>query len=294
MAFDIQRVKKSTRKVAKFLKKNDKRPSSGAVHNLRTSSRSLEAAFITLSLDSKRKIKRLLREMGDVRKRAGKVRDMDVLTADALTIKRDGEQDCLVQLIEYLGAERAKHVKKLRGVIKNGNPQLRRNLQRNARRLEGVLQQAEGNQTHSDAIPETMARVIQLSWDLQSPSHLNRRNLHPYRLKVKELRNVLRLSDQADELLLVEKLGEVKDAIGEWHDWQELSSIAAQLLDHGVSCKLMTRLKRISDSKFERALSLTNRVRNQYFRARHGKHPARRLKTASTSVIKATSAFAAH
>src|SRR2546430_8135357 len=106
MSFDIERIHKATRRVEKFLQKNPKRPSSDAIHNLRTSARSLETAFRTLGLDSKRKVKRLLRGLGDIRKRAGKVRDMDVLSADALTVKPDGEQDCLVQLLEYLGAER--------------------------------------------------------------------------------------------------------------------------------------------------------------------------------------------
>src|SRR5262245_63511660 len=106
MSFDIERIQKSTRRVRKFLQKNSKRPSSDAIHNLRTSTRSLETTFTTLGFDSKRKVKRLMRDLGDVRKRAGKVRDMDVLTADALMVKQDGEKDCLVQLLEYLGAER--------------------------------------------------------------------------------------------------------------------------------------------------------------------------------------------
>src|SRR5262245_10676029 len=117
MSFDIDRIQKSTRKVSKFVKKNSKRPSSDAIHNLRTSTRSLETTFVTLRLNSKGKVKRLLRDLGDVRKRAGKVRDMDVLTADALSVKEDGEQDCLVQLLEHLGAERNKYAKKLRLLI---------------------------------------------------------------------------------------------------------------------------------------------------------------------------------
>src|SRR6185369_1892035 len=100
MSFDISRIHKSSRRVLKFLRKNSKRPSSNAVHNLRTSIRNLEATFSTVGLDSKRGVRRLLRELRDVRKGAGKVRDMDVLTGNALTLKQDGEQDCLVQLLE--------------------------------------------------------------------------------------------------------------------------------------------------------------------------------------------------
>src|SRR5438874_2703059 len=59
-----------------------------------------------------------------------------------------------------------------------------------------------------------MTRTIQLSLELKSPTRLNRSNLHPYRLKVKELRNLLQLSDQAGDPKFLEKLGEVKDTSG--------------------------------------------------------------------------------
>ena len=122
MSFDIARIHKSARRVTRFLRRNSKRPSSEAVHDLRTSVRSLETTFTTLRLDSKKSTKRLLRDLGDVRKRAGKVRDMDVLTAHVLTIKQRGEQDCLVRLLEYLGAERRKYAKKLRAEIERNQP----------------------------------------------------------------------------------------------------------------------------------------------------------------------------
>src|SRR5262245_27630006 len=138
MSFDIEKVHKQTRRFTKFLQKNSTRPGSDAIHDLRTSTRSLETIFTTLGLDSKAGVKRVLRELGDVRKRAGKVRDMDVLTADALTIQQVGEQDCLVQLVEHLGARRNKSVKKLHRVIEAASPRLRRKVKRNAKRAEKI------------------------------------------------------------------------------------------------------------------------------------------------------------
>src|SRR5688572_9949968 len=132
MPFDIARIHKSERRVMKFLRRNSRRPSSEAVHDLRTSARSLETTFSTLGLDGKKSVKRLLRSLGDVRRRAGKVRDMDVLTAHALAIKERREQDCHVQLLEYLGAERRKYARKLRAEIDRTDPRLRRDLKQNA------------------------------------------------------------------------------------------------------------------------------------------------------------------
>lgn len=267
MSFDIERIHKPSRKVAKFLRKNSKRPSSDAVHELRTSIRSLETTFITLRLDSRKRAKRLIRHLRAVRKAAGNVRDMDVLTAGVLTVERDGEQDCLVQLIEHLGAERSKFVKKLHHVIETNKPQLRQDLKQYSKHVEKRLQEVKTNPADADAVPLTRTRTIQLSWELKSPLRLNRSNLHDYRLKVKELRDVLQLSDQPGDPGFLEKLGEVKDAIGEWHDWEELVGIARKLLDHGPSCKLIKNLKEIRDSKYERALSLSGQLRNHYLKA---------------------------
>jgi CHAD domain-containing protein len=295
MSFDLERIRKSTRRVAKFLRKNSRSPNSDAVHNLRTSTRSLETSFSTLGFDSKRMVRRLLRDLGDVRKRAGKVRDMDVLTSNALTVQEDGEQDCLVQLLEYLGAGRNKHVKRLRRTIKAAGGQLRRNLKRSSKRLEEFLERAEDEgPMDTDAVPTTMARTITLSAALNIPSRLNRKTLHPYRLKVKELRNVLQLSEQTGDKEFLEKLGEVKDAIGEWHDWEELIAIAKRLLDHGPACKLIKDLHENSNSKYERALFITERFRTKYLESGRHKRRTRSDKIApfSVPVFRATSAIA--
>ena len=37
------------------------------------------------------------------------------------------------------------------------------------------------------------------------------------------------------------ELGEVKDAIGEWHDWEELAGIATQVIQH-KRCELLVRI----------------------------------------------------
>lgn len=277
----------------RFLRRNSRRPSSEAVHDFRTGVRSLETTFSTLGLDRKKSVKRVLRDLGDVRRRAGKVRDMDVLTAHALAIKELGEQDCHVQLLEYLGAERRKYAGKLRAEIERTDSRLRRDLKQNLSRVDKVLQEAEDHPSDSNAMPATMARAIKLSAELNSPPRLSRSNLHSYRLKVKELRDVLQLSDKTADEDFLKELGEVKDAIGEWHDWEALTSIAARLLDHGPSCKLMRHLRKTSKSRYEHALALANHLRTNYLKPRRLKHTGHgRKSTLSVPVLEATSAIA--
>src|SRR5262249_46185352 len=151
------------RRVKKFLRKRPKKPGVNAIHNLRTSTRSLETTFATLGITTNAKVRRLLRDLRDVRKRAGRVRDMDVLTADVLTLTQEAKQECYVQLVEYLGAERIKYAKKLRNTVISAGPQVRRNLKRNCKRLTKLLEQLETQQASSEAVPATIAKAMQLS-----------------------------------------------------------------------------------------------------------------------------------
>jgi CHAD domain-containing protein len=293
MAFDIERIDKAVRRVRKFMRKNSKRPSSDAIHDLRTSIRSLETTFATVEPDLKRNVKRLLRDLKAVRQRAGRVRDMDVLTADALTVKEDGEQDCLVQLIEHLGAARNKSSQKLRRLVKATAPNATRDLKRSSKRLEKFLQRAGAKPTNSDAVSATMSKSLLLSSGLDQPARLTRKNLHAYRLKVKKLRDVLQLSEHADGEF-IDRLGRVKDAIGDWHDWEELIAVAKRVLDHGKSCKFLRRLREISDSKYEQALPLALDLRTYLHTDSKRTHQHRKRNSnelpLSTPVLAATAA----
>jgi CHAD domain-containing protein len=173
-------------------------------------------------------------------------------------------------------------------------PQVPRDLKKSSERLKKLLRKPESTSSATwDAVPATIAKAIQLSSALTTPTVLNRKTLHPYRLKVKELRNVLQLSEQSGDEDFFDALGAVKDAIGEWHDWETLVTIAGQVLAHGRSCKLIKRLQLMSDEQYDRALSITNRFRSKYLKA--AKHAPRGMKNGALSarVLRATSAIAA-
>jgi CHAD domain-containing protein len=262
MPVDNARIEEPVRKVRKFLKRAPKSPTPDEIHDLRTNTRRLEATIQAFGLDSNGNEQHLLRELKRVHKRAGKVRDMDVLTEDASNIHLDGEQSCVVQVLEHLGTERTRHAKKLRALVKKNGSEIRQLEKQSLKDIEKLLQNGKNSRT---APVEAMANALQLSSEFASPARLDRKNLHAYRLKVKELRYVLQLASDSDHQQLVEKLGEVKDAIGEWHDWEELIGIANAVVDHEPNCKLLREMKAISNSKFARALSLTNEMRDTYF-----------------------------
>jgi hypothetical protein len=83
-------------------------------------------------------------------------------------------------------------------------------------------------------------------------------------------------------------LGEVKDVIGEWHDWQELIATARDVLDHGPSCKLIKHMIGVSDFKFKRALVLTDQLREKYLSAA----PRSRRRSTPDAIVTAIASIA--
>jgi CHAD domain-containing protein len=102
MAIDANRIQKPFRKLRKLLRKNPKQPTPDQIHDLRTNARRLETTIHALSLDAERKGQRLLKGMARIRRRAGKVRNMDVLTGIASFVRVDDEQDCKFSYLSIL------------------------------------------------------------------------------------------------------------------------------------------------------------------------------------------------
>lgn len=271
MALDVKNIHKPLRKLRKLLKKLSNPPAPEQVHELRTASRKLETSFHVLSLASRGNERRILKHVARLRKRAGKVRDMDVLTSYAANVHAEGEDECAIQLLEQLGANRKKYAKTLRSTIRQYGPGVRRRLKLSSTRVDTFLRQSAKDSANRKPAPaEAAVSVLKLSSELSSPSRLGRASLHPYRLKVKELRNLLQMADNMSRQDLIDELGKAKDAIGEWHDWEELIGVANDALDHAPRCRLLRELKRISNEKYEHALTITENMRRKYFRS-HGR-----------------------
>jgi CHAD domain-containing protein len=253
MALDIKQIDKPIRKLRKLLKKMSADPSPKQVHDLRTNSRRLEATLQATNPNSNDR--KAQKQVAQLRKRAGKIRDMDVLTAYAMELPHEGdEEDCSVRLLEHLGAVRQEKAKKLYKAMQETSSGLRKRLKRSSKSV------TQPDPAISSQITST---ALELLSELDEPAHLNKSNLHPYRLKVKELQNLLRLAANSKNETFVAALGEVKDKIGEWHDWVELQSIAQDVSQH-PHCRLLQELKSKTGKRYAQALHLTQVMRKKY------------------------------
>ncbi len=212
-----------------------------------------------LALDSNANERRLLRTLAKLRRRAGKVRNLDVLTGYIAGLNT-GEEDCAVQLLEFLGAEHAHRSQRLYSFAVKHGESLRRRLKRTGTHLDASVENVAASQ---NAPGHAMLSELRLQRELTEPVRLTEHNLHPYRLQIKELRYMLEMEKNAADRGLIETLGQVKDAIGEWHDWQQLVIIARDHLQHGSKCKLIPLLRKTTQQKLKHALAVAQAGRRR-------------------------------
>jgi CHAD domain-containing protein len=267
MAFDFGRVHKDIRMLRRFLKRAPKQATPKQVHSLRTAIRRFEAAMQALALDRNANEQPLLRKLAKLRKRAGKVRDLDVLTGYVAGLEISDEEDWRMQLLEYLGSGHACRSRQLHSFAVKHGEALGRRLKRTASAVEASAKDAT---TRDSAPGDTMLAELRLQRGVTAAIRLTRKNLHPYRLQVKELRYMLQMEKDPADRELIEILGEVKDAIGEWHDWQELLTIAGENLHHGSKCKLIPLLQKTTQDKLKHALAVANAGRKHMQRSHAG------------------------
>ena len=269
MKFERDKVERPLLKLRKQLKGFSSSPAPEDVHALRTRSRRIEATLTALALQRDRRSRHLLKLITPVRKAAGKIRDMDVLISHTLTLAQEPDGGAILLLIEHLAKMRIRYAAKLHQVVKRRSRDLRRGLKLEAHLIRRTLKQARPE------LDDTTAPRILIT-ELSHWPALEESNLHLFRIRIKELRYMLQLGTRAHEEL-VEKLGEVKDAIGEWHDWVELSRIAAKTLDLKAESQLLGKIEHTRTQKLEVARTAANRLRALYFAVPDGRTAIRKI-----------------
>jgi hypothetical protein len=92
---------------------------------------------------------------------------------------------------------------------------------------------------------DTALSVLEQGWDLRNPG-LQVAERSTFRSGCR-FRERMKLSTLNGEF--VAALGDVKDRIGEWHDWEELFSIGRQVIQHS-GCHLIREIQHVADDKF--------------------------------------------
>ncbi len=292
MPLNLAQFEKNARKLKKALKKPKRVDEPEFVHKLRTRARKFESTFEATEPGAKRSDRRLLRPLGKIRKEAGKVRDMDVLTAHLAQARLNDKDGSLVPVFEEMGAQRRHHAQKLSRMMRRKGARIGKRLKRAVSRVRRDTEREPKNPAQAQSTVRAARTVLQISRTLAVPITLNHTNLHQYRKKIKQLRYILQAASNGASEELVKALGECKDAIGEWHDWEVLGAMASEIAEGGPRSGPIEELASVREEKFDRALNLTRQMRTKYLGiSGTGKRQSKRRRAAaarpSREIVKA-------
>lgn len=256
------RLQKPVRSLRKGLKSLPKDPAPAQVHKLRTGARHMETLAAALMPADAHKTRRLLKSIKPLRKAAGGVRDMDVMTENALKLAETPGHDSLARLVTYLGSTRQQSAAELVDAVEQKRKAARRGLKRFAKSVQSV-QESEYRVVELDG--DVRAAAEKLRSELSRWPALNAGNIHRFRLKIKELRSLLQLEQNSDAGML-RALANAKNKIGDWHDWHQLKEVAREILNAQEDRVLLTEIDQAEMKKLEEALTSSNTLRRKYLR----------------------------
>jgi len=254
MDIDLAEAGKPPQKLRKLLKHLSPEPDPETVHELRTQTRKLEAVLHALSPRNTSEARHLLRLMKPVRRAAGRVRDMDVLIAKATSLSSPAQSEGVIRLIEHMSAIRTADARRLHRKVKRRRKQARAWLSHLLRNLHRLRSPNHPGLPVSADSPQILVQKL----DHWPP--LNQQNLHEFRKRVKELHYLLQLFPAHDGPRMT-SYANVKDTVGDWHDWMELSCLAESLLAPKQDAPLLREIRRTLQEKLRAALVAANSLR---------------------------------
>jgi len=215
-------------------------PKAEDVHRFRTNSRRVESLVDELAPESGNK-KKLLKLLSKLRKRAGRVRDLDVQIAFLKDLKIPDRQNHRAQLLDILIEEQARRSKKLaKQFDKDRVGQLRKRLRRT---------ESEVAVNGIDPLKLAMSRLPK-----PSATPPTEKMLHACRIAAKRARYLAELAaDSAEAKNFIAELKRAQDEIGQWHDVLKLSQRAERLFGGVHDSVLVAALQNISRARFRRA-----------------------------------------
>lgn len=255
---DLARAEELLRQLRKQLKQLPADPAPAEVHRLRVCTRRVEAVTAAIALCPQKRSIQLRKALKPLRKAAGNVRDMDVLTASALDLRSTAAGGSLDRLIAHLVRMRRKSVAALRDTLAEQRQAARRQLKKYVQEFPSAF--GKKPVRNANGQENGCSEALRLIDDLAHGPPLNASNLHSFRLKVKELHYIFEVLAGFDPQL-VSEVRDVKDRIGDWHDWQQLFDAARAVLDPQQDRELLGRIASMIELKLTRALAASSSLR---------------------------------
>lgn len=227
-------------RISRYAGRVAKEATEDSVHRFRTNSRRIEALVGELA-PANGNTKKLLNLLAKLRKRAGKLRDLDVQISFLKELKIPDRQNHRAQLMAALEEEHARRSAKLTKYLdKEKLPQLRKRLRR--AKSELVINGTDPLKLAFSHLPKP-----------GQGAHTEKM-LHAWRIAAKRARYLAEFAgESAEAKALVTELKRAQDEIGRWHDVLKLTQRAEKLFGGVRDSSLVAALQNINRARFRRA-----------------------------------------
>jgi CHAD domain-containing protein len=224
-----------------------------SVHRFRTGTRRLQILLDELSPKLGRSEKKLLKLLGRIRKRAGKVRDLDVQLAALRSLKIPREPRRKTQLVNRLIELRRQQEKKLRNEAhENTVREIRKRLRRASKDFD------PNNSREPLAVAQGMLAKIN-----PGEAQVTEAVLHQYRILSKRARYAAEFAEpSAEAQRFIAGIKRIQDVLGDWHDWLTLTKTASDNLGEVRESALVAELHNVTGAKFRHAVAALSQMRD--------------------------------
>jgi CHAD domain-containing protein len=279
MPVDQKRIRSLFRKLSQLTSRiTESQPDD--VHQFRTTTRRIEALFSELAAKPGRNERKLLKQLMKIRKRAGRVRDVDVQIAALRTLKIGTDSEEKRTLLNALIADRGRYEKKLSSLADEDSL---RDLRKRIRRA------AEARHLYDSAMDPASKALRMFAETASREGELTEVVLHQYRLRCKRIRYVAEIAGKEPLAeAVVEQLKAIQDGVGGWHDWDTLTTRAEGMFADVTNAPIITALRAVRHSKLVEAMKVTQTAKAALLDM-HGRE-GRRKKGARSAVVQRSNA----
>ena len=236
-----KRTKNLSRGLSSSLTKLTKEVTPKSVHHLRTTIRRIETLIASTPLDLSKKQKTSQGKLANLRRRAGKVRDFDVQLDLLGAIANGSTATDRRMLAEYLQGKREKQAVRLIEDIENIKAS---KFPSHMKTVFQKVPEAQQPQASGEPLARAKQRLSALGAELLDPDALKPNLLHDLRIKLKKVRYLAELGEESEEQQgFLSALKAVQDALGVWHDWEELANTAEKQFGDRANCPLLLEIR---------------------------------------------------
>lgn len=229
------------------------------VHRLRTTIRRIESLIAFAEPAMGKKQEKALEQLAALRKRAGRVRDMDVQLGLLGAIGNTSASADRKLLADVLKGKRSKQTERLSAAVAKAKEQRFRPL------FDAIRAQTTAAPQLLDESAEPLERakrtIAELAGESSSQAKAKAGALHEMRIRLKKIRYLAELGEesaQQKEFLAVMK--SVQDTLGAWHDWEELAKAAEKEFGDRVNCPLLVEVRALFAAKRSAAVAAVSNL----------------------------------